>query len=284
MTRPKRVAAIHDLSVFGRCSLSVITPIISSLGVQVLPIPTVLMSTHTGGFRDIEFSQCGDFVKRTADHLKKCDVKIDCIYSGYIANKTAFDGVYEFLNNFPNAKRIIDPVLGDNGKIYSALKPEITDYMKKLIVHADIITPNLTEACLLTDTEYLPELNLAQANELLYKLSNITDGDIVITGVNLENVGKCNFIKENGNNFYIPCILKNCTYEGTGDAFASVLVGSILNGTTLIDAVLKASEFIENCLQNTANSAEPRRDGIFIEPLLYTLNSEKLTNRKIISF
>lgn len=282
MNRPKRVAAIHDLSVFGRCSLSVITPIISALGTQVLPVPTVLMSTHTGGFKDIEFSNCGDFVHRTADHLKKCNAEIDCIYSGYIADKTAFDGVYEFIKNFPKAMRVIDPVLGDNGKIYSALSPEITNYMRELIKHADIITPNLTEVALLLNIPYKSELEISEAKDLLDRLGMITDGSIVITGALTKEYGKCNLIKENNKYYCVPCILKNCTYEGTGDAFASVLTGCVLNGISLCNAVAISSEFIENCLEITNNSGEPRRDGIFIEPMLKSLTHIQNSNRKII--
>lgn len=283
MNRPKRVAAIHDLSVFGRCSLSVIAPIISALGVQLLPIPTVLMSTHTGGFSNIQFSNCNDFVARTADHLKECNAEIDCIYSGYIADKTAFDGVYVFFENFPNAKRIIDPVLGDHGRLYSALSEEIIEYMRTLIKHADIITPNITEVCLLLNCPFQDTYSKASIKELIIKLSEITTADTVITGVTVDSIGKCNVIKSKESVLLVPCFYKHQSYEGTGDAFASVVTGCVISEKDLAYSVICASKFIEKCIDLTYDSGEPIRDGIFIEPALPFLFDNETQDREIIT-
>lgn len=283
MDRPKRVAAIHDLSVFGRCSLSVITPIISCLGVQVLPIPCVLMSTHTGGFTNIEFSNCGDFVSRTAKHLKNCNAEIDCIYSGYIANKTAFDGIYDFFKLFPNAKRIIDPVLGDHGKLYSALDKSNIEYMQKLIKHADLITPNLTEVSLLLNTNYKEIFTLEEIKSVLNQLSLKTEADIVITGVTLEKAGKCNVCKTKDKCFYVPCFYQHHSYEGTGDIFTSVVTACITKGTSLSNAVITASDFVEKTIEISYSSNEPTRDGVFIEHALPELINNKNVNRQIIN-
>lgn len=282
MNRPKRVAAIHDLSVFGRCSLSVITPIISAMGVQVLQVPCVLMSTHTGGFSDIEFSYCDDFVSRTAKHLKSCNTEIDCIYSGYIANKAAFQGIYDFFESFPNALRIIDPVLGDRGKLYSALDESIIDYMRELISHADVITPNLTEVSLLLGKEYKEDYKAEEIKLVINELSKKTDADIIITGVNLKEYGKCNVCKTEEKVFCIPCFYKHHSFDGTGDIFASIVTGSIVNGESLSDSVINASHFVEKTIELTHSSNEPTRDGVFIEHALHLLLTPKKINREII--
>lgn len=282
MQRPKRVAAIHDLSVFGRCSLSVITPVISAMGVQVLPIPTVLMSTHTGGFSDIEFDNCDNFVSRTAHHLNKCNAEIDCIYSGYIADKTAFDGVYDFFKSFPSAKRIIDPVLGDHGRLYSALSEEIVGYMRYLIGSADIITPNLTEVFLLLNEPYREVISKNDIPNIIEKLKILTKADIVITGVTDEHNNKYNICYQNGEISLIPCFYIHSSYEGTGDTFASVIAGSVIKGEDLKTGIITASQFVEKCIDLTFDSGEPKRDGIFIESALPLLYKKIVPDRKII--
>ena len=153
----KKVAAIHDLSGFGRSSLTNIIPILSTMGIQVCPLPTAILSTHTGGFTDFSFIDLTDNMEKMMDHWSKLDLEFDCIYSGFLGSHKQIDIVSRFIDRFGHKNNlvVIDPVLGDSGELYSTMGCEMVEEMKKLITKADIITPNFTEVCLLLDKEYV---------------------------------------------------------------------------------------------------------------------------------
>ena len=274
MKRPLRVAAIHDLSTFGRCALSVVIPILSTMGVQVCPVPTMLLSTHTGGFDNIRKMDCSDFSSCCAEHYFEMGVQLEGIYSGYLGDVHQIHGVLDFYKYYPCVLKIADPVLGDNGSFYNGITPDLVDGMKQIIAKADIITPNITEAALLTNTDYKLEYTKAELISLCHSLKALTTGDIIITGASLLNNGRGNICcTADGKSIsFIPSNYRHTCFDGTGDCFASVLAGELLKGSSLSDAVKTAAEFIGYCIDISSDSGEPLRDGIFLELALNWLN------------
>jgi pyridoxine kinase len=152
-----RVAAIHDLSGFGRTSLSIIIPIISSMGIQVCPVPTAILSTHTGGFTDYKFIDLTDHLEEYIGHWVKLGVKLDCLYSGFLGSPRQIDIISHFMDVYAASDEpfiVIDPVLGDNGKLYQTMNNEMVYKMRSFISRADLITPNFTEAVFLLEKKY----------------------------------------------------------------------------------------------------------------------------------
>lgn len=181
----KRVAAIHDLSGFGRASLTAIIPTLSSMGVQVCPLPTAILSNHTGGFDHYSFVDLTDTMEEYIDHWKRLNLTFDCIYSGFLGSVRQIEIVAGFLDHFggEDTLAVVDPVMGDNGRLYSSMKPEITEEMKKLVGKADIITPNFTEAAFLLGEPYREEITDEEVKAWLLRLSEMGPRTVIITSV-----------------------------------------------------------------------------------------------------
>lgn len=269
MEKQLRVAAIHDLSGFGRCALTVIIPIISAMGIQCVAVPTAVLSTHTGGFNDFILRDTSDFLSPCCKHYKKLGVDMNAIYSGFLASEEQVDSCIEFFNTFPSALKIVDPVMGDDGTAYKTYTKGLIERTKELTAYADIITPNLTEAALLLDEKYpenLSEKDIRIWAERLCKKAKAA----VITGIPLDDGSFANasFDSKNGDfNLYrwerIPV-----SYPGTGDIFASVFTGCILKGYPLSEAVNYASAFCELAIKATKDNNEPVRNGVEFERVL----------------
>ena len=151
-----KVAAVHDISCFGRCSLTVIIPVLSAMGIQVCPLPTAVLSTHLGGFKELAFCDFTGYMPAFFHHWKKEGIAFNGIYSGFLASEEQIDIVQQFIDEFsPNQPLVVvDPVMGDEGKLYSIYTPQMQEQMKRLVRKADIITPNYTEACFLLGKTY----------------------------------------------------------------------------------------------------------------------------------
>jgi pyridoxine kinase len=272
-----RVAAVHDMSCFGRCSLTVIMPILSCMGIQVCPLPTAVLSTHLGGFTNLAFCDFTDHMAAIFHHWKNENITFDCIYSGFIASEKQMDVVHRFIDEFSeNAPLvIIDPVMGDNGKLYSTYTPKMQEQMKTLIQKANIITPNYTEACFLLEETY--QGNGCEKDSLkdwLMRLSDFGPDTVVMTGIpfNKERILNMGYDRTKDafwevTNDYIPV-----HYPGTGDIFASVLVGDLLNGETLPTAMKRAANFVSLAIKASFEAGTPTREGVMLEsvlPLLY---------------
>lgn len=280
MKRPLRVAAIQDLSAFGRCALTVVLPVLSAMGVQACPVPTMLLSTHTGGFAGIRRMDCADFSVQCARHFAELQVGLEGIYSGYLGDTQQIAGVLAFYDTYPGALKVADPVLGDNGRLYNGITDTLVAGMRQILARADVITPNITEAALLTGVAYRSEYESAGILALCRRLAEITAASIVITGVTLAGRGRGNICHvPGGRTVFLPAQYRETSFDGTGDIFASVLTGALLQRESLFHAVGKAADFVTRCIDLSAGSGEPNRDGVFLEaalPWLYTAQAKDI--------
>lgn len=236
MNRPLRVAAIQDMSGFGRCSLTVILPVLSVMGVQVSPIPTAILSTHTGGFGDVVMRDLTDYLAPCLEHYKSQGIEFECVYSGFLASENQVDHCLEFFRSYPEAFKVVDPVMGDHGKPYKTYTKAMQKRMAELVRVADLITPNVTEACILLGEEYDHNpITRQQAKSMLVRHSEMGPRYVVITGMQLAsgtmtNVG---YDRERNAFWMVPCEYVPVSYPGTGDMYASVLIGGFLSGDSL---------------------------------------------------
>ncbi|MBP5606045.1 MAG: pyridoxamine kinase [Ruminiclostridium sp.] len=262
-------AAIHDMSGFGRCSLSVILPIISAMGIQCVAVPTAVLSTHTGGFDDFVFRGMTDFLSPCCGHYRSLGIGFDTIYSGFLASDEQVDCCLEFFDSFPKAKVVVDPVMGDDGELYRTYTPELVERMKELVGHADIITPNLTEAAILLGEPYRETFTEAQVRDMLERLCKMTDA-AVMTGVCLDNGKHANICLDGKTGEYSAIYWEPVpsSYPGTGDIFSSVMTGRITLGDSFPEAVRKATEFVSHAIAVTVGNGQPFRNGVEFERVL----------------
>ena len=266
-----KIAAIHDLSGIGRCSLSVILPTLSVMGIQVCPVPTAILSSHTGGFGEVVIRDLTDYIVPSLEHYKRLNENFDCIYSGFLASIGQIDHCLEFFANYPKALKVVDPVMGDHGKAYKTCTTELCSRMGELVAIADIITPNTTEAAMLLGEKPI-ELGFSsqQIKSWLVRLAEKGPDIIVITSVDLADGTKCNvgYDKVHSKFWKVPYDHVEINYPGTGDIFASVLVGSILKGDSLPIAMNRATSFLEIAIKMTYSYSTEPRNGIMLESCL----------------
>lgn len=271
--RTPRVAAIHDMSGFGRCSLTVAIPVLSAMGLQCCPLPTAFLSTHTGGFQGFSFLDMTDEMPRAAEHWKTLDLGFECIYSGFLGSERQIQIVSDFIRNFrePNTVVVVDPVMGDHGKLYQTYTPAMCEGMVHLAEQADVIVPNLTEAALLLGVPYeeLPE-GEDGCREIVERLSLDGRRSVVLTGASTapDLTGAMCFDAKTGRTKSVQVRRVPREFYGTGDVFASVLSGALVRGQPLAIAVRQAVDFVRACAERTAEQNLPIREGVDFEPLL----------------
>lgn len=248
--KQKRIMAINDISCFGKCSLTVALPILSSAGFETAVIPTAVLSTHTGGFKNYTFLDLSDNMIKVAKHWKDTGIEFDCMYSGYLGSESQIDTTIEIADNFNIPFVFVDPVMGDNGKLYAGFSESFPEKMNILCKRADIITPNITEAALLTKTEYTEHHTKDYAEEILSKLSESCD-KIIMTGLRLNPSEITTAVYQNDEIRYITNKNIDGMYHGTGDVFASSLLCGILNGLTLYTSAKIAVEHVSECILKT---------------------------------
>ena len=276
----KKVAAIHDLSGYGRSSLTSIIPILSSMKLQVCPVPTAVLSTHTGGFEGFSFLDLTDYMEQHIAHWKKLGLEFDCIYSGFLGSPRQIKIVADFVDFFghKNNLTVIDPVLGDNGRLYGTMGNEMVEEMKKLIGKADIITPNFTEVTFLLDKEYKKEISESEVKECLIELAAMGPKIVIATSVPDEDSHstdrKTNVVaydRENNVFWKVSCKYIPASYPGTGDAYTSVVIGSLLQGDSLPIAIERGVQFITQCILASYGFKYPNREGVLLERMLDVL-------------
>jgi len=270
----KQCAVINDFSGFGRCSISVALPVLSAMCVQCCSLPTAILSNHTG-YPNYFFDSYTQKMSAYINEWKKLGLNFDTIFSGFLGCTEQIDIVKSFFEDFKSDKStiIVDPVMGDNGKIYSTYSKEMCEKMRFLIEYADIITPNITEACILLNEEYRGEdINEAFAKKLVWDLSSNGKRSVVLTGI-IEGEFICTLVFEKSSQefHFIKNRRVNSAYPGTGDLFASVLCGAVTNGATVLDAARLASDFVEETTAYTAQFDTDHNDGIAFEPFIHKL-------------
>lgn len=274
-----RVAAIHDLSGFGRASLTVVIPVLSTMGIQVCPLPTALLSTHTGGFTDYRIADMTDHMQDCIDHWKSLDLRFDVIYSGFLGSPRQVDVVARFIQDFHHSEQlvVVDPVIGDNGQPYGPMGPEMIREMKRLIGRADVITPNFTEAAFLLDEPYLDHIDEALCKQWIQRLCDQGPRMVIITSVPDGPFNRGSSVvaydRDDGRFWKVNCEYIPAHYPGTGDAFASVVVGSLLQGDSLPIALDRAVQFVSMAIRATFGYNIPSKEGVMLERVLTNLRA-----------
>ena len=269
-THQKRVAAIHDLSGFGKCSLTVALPILSAAGIETSALPTAILSTHTGGISGYTYRDLTEDMRPVMKHWKSLDIKFDAIYTGFLGSFEQLDIVKEFFDAFRQEDNLIlvDPVMGDNGELYTVFTREFAAGMRMLCQKADIIVPNLTEAALLLDEPYHPgPYTHAYIESLLRKLGALGPQKVVLTGVYFkeDELGAATYDRTTDTIDYVFTQKIPGYYHGTGDVFASALLSALLNDFSLIDAAAIAVHFTTDSIRRTYKAKTDYRFGVNFE-------------------
>ena len=266
---PKTVLAIHDLPGFGRAALSVIVPVLSCLDVQAVALPTAVLSTHTGGLGTPAKLSNPGYGPAALAHYQRLGLRFDCIYSGYLADPTQAKLVEQAFELWPRALKVVDPVLGDGGRLYKGLGADMVPAMYNLCSKANLIVPNVTEASLLLG-DPLPGVGSSeQAAEQAARLTRIAP-QVVVTGVTGLSDGRCIGCvgaARGGQGYSVKTPLIPRMYHGTGDIFGAVLVGRILQGNVPQAAVQAAAAFVSECIRQTPEGTDERL-GVWLEAAL----------------
>lgn len=268
----KKIAVINDFSGFGRCSIAVALPIISTLKIQCCPLPTSIFSNHTG-FDSFFFDDYTDKMPLYINEWKKLGLQFDGITSGFLGSKKQIEIVTQFFKDFKTKENIIivDPVMGDYGKIYATYTKEMCEEMEKLVQYADIITPNITELCILTDTPYQEKWKISELEKMTEELAEKGPEKIVVTGI-VQKEFIANFCYEKGKSPKIlRCHRVGTQRSGTGDVFSSIIAADAVNQVPFDKSVKKASDFIKKCILKSIEMDIPVTDGVCFEELLQTL-------------
>ncbi|MDR2805543.1 MAG: pyridoxamine kinase [Dysgonamonadaceae bacterium] len=270
MKNLKRAAAIHDISGFGKCSLTVALPILSAAGIETSVLPTAVLSTHTGGFSNFTYRDLTDDIAPITAHWQSLGIRFEAIYTGFLGSFEQLDLVTRFFETFKTEETtiLVDPVMADNGELYKIFSPAFPAGMRKLCEKADIIVPNLTEAALLVGEKYNPgPYTETYIEDLLKKLSAIGPKRIVLTGVffNEEELGAATYDATTGETAYTFEKRIPGYYHGTGDVFGSALLSALMNDFSLNESAAIAVRFTTAAIRKTAAAGTDIRFGVNFE-------------------
>lgn len=270
MNQPKKIALINDMAGYGRCALTAAIPVISALKVQCCPVPTAILSNHAG------YPSCffDDYTDRMEDYIgewKSLNFRFDGIMTGFFASPRQVEIVTDFVRHFKeeNTVLLVDPVMGDNGRNYRVCSEELCDSMKELIPYADVITPNLTEGCMLTDTPYREKgWSRRKLSDMTYKLLMLGAGAVVLTGVVKGNL-VLNVIHERGKEpVFQTAHYVDASHHGTGDVFSAVIGACLVKGISLEESVRRAAAFTRKCVERFEELRIPEEEGLCLEECL----------------
>ncbi len=273
----RRIAAVHDLSGVGRVSLTVVIPILSTMGFDVCPLPTAILSNHTQ-YENFTFLDLTDEMPAIIDHWEKLGVDFEAIYTGYLGSPRQIRIVADFIERFrtPDTLVVVDPVLGDNGRLYNKITDEMVSEMMTLAARADVLTPNLTELFALLNEPFRSECTDDELKAAITELTSSGPDTVIITGVPVQ--GKPNLTsviarsRTDGRTWKVTCPYLPAHYPGTGDAFTSVITGSLLQGDSLPIALDRAAQFILQGIRATFGYQTDNREGILLERVLQNLS------------
>lgn len=264
----KKIITIQDISCYGQCSITVALPILSAFGYETAILPSAILSTHTSGFKNFTVHDLSSEIPLIINHWKNEGIKYDCLYSAYLGEVEHIDLVLQIKNELLNkgGLYILDPVMGDNGKLYPAFNNDYVVAMRRLVSVADIIIPNLTEAAFLTNTPYQEKYDETYIKDILFKLQKMGAKKVVLTGVSYEDktIGIALLDKEYT---YYKHRKISKSYHGTGDIYTSSFLGAYLSNNDLYKSVKIAADFVVNAIENTID--DPNHNyGVKFEPIL----------------
>ncbi|WP_186672889.1 pyridoxamine kinase [Sporosarcina sp. BP05] len=280
----KKVAVIQDMSSFGKCSLTAAIPVLSVMGVQAVPLPTAILTAQTGypSFYCEDLTSTMDYF---VEEWRKLGATFDGIHTGFVTGKEQIDNIFQFLNVFHSSetKLLVDPVMGDTGEVYKMFTGELLDRMRDLVKCADIITPNITECCLLTGVSYDKLQSYQNESDYIqvleeagHQLQHVTGANVIITGLNpppadanKRYVG--NMYVDANHSYYRMRDYNGESYSGTGDLFASVIMGGMMRGQDLVESMKLAEAFLAAAIEATSKEQVPREAGVNFERFLRML-------------
>jgi len=267
-----RVLAVHDISCIGRCSLTVVLPILSVASIETAIIPTSILSTHTGGFKDFTFRDLTDDILPIVTHWQTLSLKFNSIYTGYLGSIKQLDIVTKLFDQLKQIDTLIfvDPVMGDHGKLYTNFSADFPRKMAQFCQYAHIIKPNMTEALLILEEPYLEgPYTKDYIESIIKRLANLGPKLVILTGVyligNEDQIGVAAYESQSGNIIYRFADKVEGVYHGTGDIFASTLLAALLNHQPLGEAIAIAIEFTVNSIKRTKAAGTDVRYGVNFE-------------------
>ena len=268
----KKILTIQDISCVGQCSLTVALPILSACGLETCILPSAVLSTHTAGFSGFTFRDLTDDMPAIQEHWKKENIKFKAIYTGYLGSIKQVGYVRDILNTMgtEDCIRIVDPAMADNGQLYSIFNQEYVDAMRVLCGEADILVPNITEACFLTGEEYTESYDESYIRSLVEKLAALGVNTVVLTGVSYNSQKTGVVVYENGKMDYYEHNKISKGSHGTGDIYASAFVGALMNDKGVFESAKIAADYTVKCIINTQGDAD-HWYGAKFEPVLRDL-------------
>lgn len=269
----QRVAAIHDISGFGKCSMTVVLPILSAAGIEVVCMPTAVLSTHTGGFEGFTYRDLTEDLPAITEHWKSLDLHFSSIYSGFLGSPEQVDIVSNFMDTFnsDNTLVYVDPVMADEGELYSVFDDHMVDKMRELCEKADLLLPNITEACFLLKQPYQHGPYTRDYIEKLVRgLSDMGPEKVVLTGVYFDNekLGAACYDRAEDKVEYAFSEKVPGQFHGTGDIFGSFCLAALLNGKSLLDSTQFAVDLTTDCILRTVARETKHREGVDFEGVL----------------
>ncbi len=261
--------AVHDISCVGKCSLTVALPIISAAGIECSALPTAVLSTHTGGFTGFTYRDLTEDIDPIANHWESLGLKFDCIYTGFLGSYEQIDLVCGLIDRFgKDSIIVVDPVMADEGKLYKVFDDDFPQGMKKLCSRADVIMPNITEACLMLGIPYSKgPYTPGFIEDLLRRLSALGPRMVILTGVYFDdrNIGAASFDAETGEISHCFAPMVPGYYHGTGDVFSSAAVAAIMCGKSVGEAIRIAVDFTQKSIVLTYEAGTDTRFGVNFE-------------------
>lgn len=263
----RRVLTIQDISCVGQCSLTVALPIISACGVETAVLPSAVLSTHTGGFSGYTFRDLTDDIPLIEQHWQKENLKFDSVYTGYLGSTRQIDMVKSVMDTClcDGGKKIVDPAMADNGKLYYGFDDEFVKAMASLCAKADIILPNITEACFMTGMEYKSEYDRAYVDSIICALTDMGAKTIILTGVTYNNETTGVVVFENGEYSYYEHKKLEGGCHGTGDVYASAFVGALMRGFSTLESASIAADYTLLCIEKTLPDSKNHWYGVKFE-------------------
>ena len=268
----KKIVTIQDISCFGKCSITVALPLISAMGIECAIIPTSVLSTHTGGFQGFTFRDLSEDIPKIKEHWKKYDLEFDAIYTGYLGSHSQIDYVIDFVNDFKKDGTlvVVDPAMGDKGKLYTGFDDTFPAHMAKLCAKADIIVPNLTEASFMLGIEYKESYDESYVHDVLRKLCKMGAKKAVLTGISYDNATQGAVLYDSESDSFYSYFNENIpvSFHGTGDTFASIYIGALTRFGDNRIALEMAVDFTVECRKATLPEKETHSYGTNFEEII----------------